>query len=179
MYDNTPPLEIYTDRLPDKAAPGVFETISMELESLLCVLDEAAETQLSHPLTPQRAARLNTILAGFSSVLRDLQYVVGKYQSLGTNDKSAWDQLKFGNEDIAEIRSRLVMNMSFLTTFRRFDFWPTYPSTSLTRLMPVLLLEPRHLKEKPHQDESLVLGSGWSSSQPRDRSLQQGRTRSL
>ena len=124
MYDNTSPLEIYIDRLPDKAAPGVFETISMELESLLCVLDEAAETQLSHPLTAQRAARLNTILAGFSSVLRDLQYVVGKYQSLGTNDKSAWDQLKFGNEDIAEIRSRLVMNMSFLTTFRRFAFWP-------------------------------------------------------
>ena len=125
MYDNISPLDIHIDRLPDKAAPGVFETISMELESLLCVLDEAAETQLSHPLTAQRAARLNTILAGFSSVLRDLQYVVGEYQSLGTNDRSAWDQLRFGNEDIAEIRSRLVMNMSFLTTFRRFAFWPT------------------------------------------------------
>ena len=145
----------------------------MELDSLLCVLDEAAETQLSHPLTAQRAARLNTILAGFSSVLRDLQYVVGKYQSLGTDDKSAWDQLKFGNEDISEIRSRLVMNMSFLTTFRRFAFWPTYPSTSLTKLMPVLLLE-------LHQNESTVLGSGWSSSQfPRECSLQQVRMRPL
>ncbi|KAK0509611.1 hypothetical protein JMJ35_008005 [Cladonia borealis] len=101
-----------------KAAPGVFEKISMELESLVCVLDEAAETQLSHPLTPQREARLNTILAGFNSVLHDLQYVVQQYQTLGTNDRNAWDQLKFGNEDIAEIRSRLIMNMTFLTTFR-------------------------------------------------------------
>ena len=145
----------------------------MELESLLCVLDEAAETQLSHPLTAQRAARLNTILAGFSSVLCDLQYVVGKYQSLGTNDKSAWDQLKFGNEDISEIRSRLVMNMSFLTTFRRFAFYPTYPSISLTESTPVLSLE-------PHQNESTVLGSGWSSSQStREWSLQQVRMRPL
>lgn len=125
MYDKTSLLEIYTDRLPDKAAPGVFKTISMELESLVCVLDEAADCQLSHPLTPQRAARLCTILAGFSSVLHDLQFVVEKYQCLGTSDRSVWDQLKFGNEDIAEIRSRLVMNMSFLTTFRRFAFWPT------------------------------------------------------
>lgn len=132
MYDNTSLVEIYTDRLPDKAAPGVFETISMELESLVCVLDEAADSQLSHPLNPQRKARLNTILAGFSSVLKELQDVVQKYQSLGTNEKNPWDQLKFGNEDIAEIRSRLIMNMAFLTTFRRFADWPTYLLTSLT-----------------------------------------------
>ena len=104
----------------------------MELESLVCVLDEAAECQLSHPLTPQREARLNTILAGFDSVLKDLNYVVQKYQKLGTNEKSAWDQLKFGNEDIAEIRSRLVMNISLLTAFRRFAVCPTYTLTSLT-----------------------------------------------
>lgn len=104
----------------------------MELESLVCVLDEAADTRLSHPLTPRREARLSTILAGFDSVLRDLEYVVEKYQSLGTNERCAWDRLQFGNEDITEIRSRLVMNMSFLTTFRRFAVWPTYPLTPLT-----------------------------------------------
>ena len=132
MYDSTSLLQIYTDRLPDQAAPKEFETISTELQQLICVLDEAAETQLSHPLTPRREARLNTILAGFSSVLHDLQYVVGKYESLGTHNRSAWDQLKFGNEDISEIRSRLVMQMQFLTTFRRFAFSPTCLVTSLT-----------------------------------------------
>ena len=104
----------------------------MELESLVCVLDEAADSRLSHPLTPRREARLNTILAGFDSVLHDLEYVVHEYRSLGTNERNAWHQLRFGNEDIAEIRSRLSMNMQFLTTWRRFAVCPTYPLTSLT-----------------------------------------------
>lgn len=60
---------------------------------------------------------MDTILAGFNRVLKDLQFIVVKYQSLGTNERSAWDQMKFGTEDIAEIRNRLVINMSFLTTF--------------------------------------------------------------
>ena len=60
---------------------------------------------------------MDTILAGFDRVLQDLQYVVVKYQSLGTNERSAWDQVKFGNEDITEIRNRLAINMLFLTTF--------------------------------------------------------------
>lgn len=94
----------------------------MELESLHCVLEEAADTQLSHPLPPQRQARLKTILDGCTSVLADLQYIVQKYHSLGTDEKSSWDRLRLGGEDIAEIRSRLVFNITLLTAFRRFAF---------------------------------------------------------
>ena len=122
MYDNTSPLERYTDSLPGKAAPGVFETISRELESLHAVLEEAADTQLSHPLPPRRQARLKTILDGCISVLADLQYIVQKYQSLGTDERSTWDRLRLGGEDIAEIRSRLALNITLLTAFRRFAF---------------------------------------------------------
>ena len=132
MYDNTPLLEPYTDRFPGKAAPGVFGTLSRELESLHCVLEEAADTQLSHPLPPRRQARLTTILDGCISVLADLQYIVQKYQSLGTDEKSSWDRLRLGGEDITEIRSRLVFNITLLTAFRRFAFLPTYSLTSLT-----------------------------------------------
>lgn len=132
MYDNTSLLELYADRLPGKAAPGVFGTISKELESLHCVLEEAADTQLSHPLPPRRQARLKTILDGCISVLADLQYIVQKYQSLGTDEKSSWDRLRLGGEDIGEIRSRLVFNITLLTAFRRFAFWLLYPLTSLT-----------------------------------------------
>ena len=132
VYGNTPLLEPYTNRLLGRAAPGVFGTISRELESLHCVLEEAADTQLSHPLPPRRQARLKTILDGCISVLADLQYIVQKYQSLGTDDKSSWDRLRLGGEDIAEIRSRLVFNITLLTAFRRFAFWPTYSLTPLT-----------------------------------------------
>lgn len=132
MYDNTPVPEPYIDRFPGKAAPGVFGTLSRELESLHCVLEEAADTQLSHPLPPRRQARLKTILDGCISVLADLQYIVQKYQSLGTDEKSSWDRLRLGGEDITEIRSRLVFNITLLTAFRRFAFLPIYSLTSLT-----------------------------------------------
>ena len=122
VYDNTPLLESYTYILPGIAAPEVFGNISRELESLHCVLGEAADSQLSHPLPPRREARLKTILDGCVSVLADLQYIVQKYQSLGTDDKSSWDRLRLGGEDIAEIRSRLVLNIMLLTAFRRFVF---------------------------------------------------------
>ena len=131
VYDNTPLLELYTHILPGKAAPQVFGNISGELESLHCVLGEAADSQLSHPLPPRREARLKTILDGCISVLADLQFIVQKYQSLGTDDKSSWDRLRLGGEDIAEIRSRLVLNIMLLTAFRRFVFWPRFPLTSL------------------------------------------------
>lgn len=132
MYNGTSLLQLFSDRFLGKAAPGVFGTISRELESLHCVLEEAADTQLSHPLPPRRQARLKTILDGCISVLADLQYIVQKYQSLGTDDKSSWDRLRLGGEDIAEIRSRLVFNITLLTAFRRFAFWPAYPLISLT-----------------------------------------------
>ena len=132
MYDNTPLPEPYTYRLPGKAAPEVFGNLSRELESLHCVLGEASDSQLSHPLPPRRKARLQTILDGCICVLADLQYIVQKYQSLGTDDKSSWDRLRLGGEDIAEIRGRLVFNITLLTAFRRFVFWQRYPLTSLT-----------------------------------------------
>ena len=121
-----------THILLGKAAPEVFGNISRELESLHCVLGEAADSQLSHPLPPRREGRLKTILDGCVSVLADLQFIVQKYQSLGTDEKSSWDRLRLGGEDIAEIRSRLVLNIMLLTAFRRFVFWPRYPLTSLT-----------------------------------------------
>ncbi|KAL9611965.1 MAG: hypothetical protein Q9167_003405 [Letrouitia subvulpina] len=108
MYDNTSLLEPYTDRLPGKDAPEKFKTVSTEVKSLGCVLEEAADIQLSHPLPPRRQARLQTILDGCISVLADLQYIVQKYHSLGTDEKSSWDRLRLGGEDIAEIRKGLL-----------------------------------------------------------------------
>ncbi len=103
-----------------------------DFDIIKCILEEAADMQSSHPLSTRRQARLKTILDGCVSVLADLQYIVQKYQSLGTDEKSSWDRLRLGNEDIAEIRSRLVCNITLLTAFRRFALWPTYSLTSLT-----------------------------------------------
>ena len=120
MYDNTPLLGPCTHILPGRAAPEVFGNISGELESLQCVLGEAADSQLSQPLPPRREARLKTILDGCVRVLADLQYIVQRYQSLGTDDQRLWDRLRLGGEDITEIRTRLGLNIMLLTAFRRF-----------------------------------------------------------
>ncbi|KAF6223229.1 hypothetical protein HO133_000071 [Letharia lupina] len=100
-----------------KAAPGSFGNISTEVLSLHAVLKESEETLFTHALPPARAERLKVIKDGCDTVLADLQTLVNKYESLGTKSKQTWDRMKWGNEDIAEIRARLTSNITMLTAF--------------------------------------------------------------
>ena len=161
----TDPIVQVSDASAGRAAPGVFATISRELESLHCVLEEAADTQLAQPLPPRRQVRLKVILDNCISVLGDLQYIVQKYHSLGTDDRKAWDKLRLSNEDIAEIRSRLVFNITCLTAFRRFTlvFRPHHGYGVLTSGPIAISLIPGHssdTRRRAHKDH----GNGSSSS---------------
>lgn len=100
-----------------KAAPESFGNISVEVLSLHAVLKEGEETLFVRPLPPARAERLSVIKDGCDKVLVDLQSLVQKYQSLGTQSKRTWDRMKWGNEGIAEIRARLTSNATMLTAF--------------------------------------------------------------
>ena len=81
------------------------------------MLKEGEEILFVHPLPTARAERLNTIKEGCEKVLVDLQNLVEKYESLGTQSKRTWDRMRWGNEDVAEIRARLTSNISLLTAF--------------------------------------------------------------
>ena len=81
------------------------------------VLKEGEETLFTHPLPPARAERLSAIKDGCDRVLADLESLVQKYESLGTQSKRTWDRMKWGNEDIAEIRARLTSNVTMLAAF--------------------------------------------------------------
>ncbi len=81
------------------------------------VLKEGEETLFVGPLSPERAERLRVIKEGCDKVLVDLQRLVERYESLGTQSKRTWDRMKWGNEDIAEIRTRLISNITILTAF--------------------------------------------------------------
>ena len=81
------------------------------------MLKEGEEILFVHPLPTARAERLNTIKEGCEKVLIDLQNLVEKYESLGTQGKRTWDRMRWGNEDVAEIRARLTSNISLLTAF--------------------------------------------------------------
>ncbi len=103
-----------------RAAPGSFSNISIEVLSLHAVLKEADETIFKSPLPPQSQARLKTIGDGCQCVLGDLQALVEKYENLRTQSKRTWDRMKWGAEDIAEIRSRLISSTTMLTAFIRW-----------------------------------------------------------
>ncbi len=81
------------------------------------MLKEGEETLFVSPLSPERAERLKVIKEGCDKVLVDLQRLVEKYESLGTQTKRTWDRMKWGKEDIAEIRTRLISNIAILTAF--------------------------------------------------------------
>ena len=102
-----------------RAAPDSFTNISNEVLSLHAVLKEADETIFKSPQSPERQARLKTIGDGCQYVLDDLQALVDKYESLGTQSKRTWDRINWGSEDISDIRSRLISNATMLTVFIR------------------------------------------------------------
>ena len=106
-----------TNQWVGKAAPGSFENISAEVLSLHAVLKEGEETLFVSPLSPERAERLKVIKDGCDKVLVDLQRLVERYESLGTQSKRTWDRMKWGKEDIAEIRTRLISNITILTAY--------------------------------------------------------------
>lgn len=81
------------------------------------MLKEAEETLFTRPIPLARAERLKVIKDGCDKVLVDLQSLVEKYESLGTQSKRTWDRMGWGNEDIAEIRARLTSNITVLTAF--------------------------------------------------------------
>ncbi|KAK3167526.1 hypothetical protein OEA41_010653 [Lepraria neglecta] len=63
------------------------------------------------------AWRLKTILDGCKGLLTDLQNLVTRYQRLGAQAKYTWDRMRWGNEDLAEIRGPPVSIITLLGAF--------------------------------------------------------------
>ncbi|PGH06016.1 hypothetical protein GX51_02607 [Blastomyces parvus] len=118
-----------------KSAPSSFASLSSEVLSLHALLREAEEAlfpggQTHDDCTAGRTARktpaalplsaqenLRVIADGCNGVLVDLQSLIDRYESLGRKKSNAWGRVKWGVEDIGELRSRLASNVSMLNTF--------------------------------------------------------------
>ncbi|KAK2805129.1 hypothetical protein FQN50_006374 [Emmonsiellopsis sp. PD_5] len=114
-----------------KSAPASFASLSSDVLSLHAVLKEAEETlfpqQYDSPkekqrhhstsLSPTAQENLRTITDGCHAVLVDLQLLLDRYESIGRKRSNAWERVKWGSEDLAELRSRLMTNVSMLNTF--------------------------------------------------------------
>jgi len=75
-----------------KAALEIFRNISTEVLSMHDVLKEVEEAldDHPHPLPQSKLDGLNYILAGSRDALSDLEALLGKYESLGTQSKRTW-----------------------------------------------------------------------------------------
>jgi hypothetical protein len=106
-----------------KDAPESFKNISTEVLSLHVVLKEVEESLSSYSLPQSKQASLGSIASGCQDVLRDLQSLVDKYKSLGSQTKRTWDRLRWHSNDIAELRARLTSNIMLLTAFLRYKLY--------------------------------------------------------
>jgi hypothetical protein len=103
-----------------KDAPESFKNISLEVLSLHAVLKETEETLLGHPLPPSKVAGLATVTNGCKDVLQNLESLIVKYESLGSNSRRTWDRMRWHSDDITELRARLTSNVVLLTGYIRY-----------------------------------------------------------
>ncbi|KAI0105212.1 hypothetical protein GGR51DRAFT_519911 [Nemania sp. FL0031] len=95
-----------------------FQRLSGDVASLHVVLKET-EDYLGEfsDLDTSRINRLQILTDSCQNTLNDLEKLLRSYESLGTQVQRTWDRFRFGLHDLADIRSRLVSNVTLLTAF--------------------------------------------------------------
>ena len=89
--------------------------VSIEVASLHLVLHEAKETV--DELSASKGEDLRQLINGCKSVLQELEELLQKYKSLGTQSRRTWDRLRWGRGPVKDIRQRLVSSTASLTSF--------------------------------------------------------------
>ena len=98
-----------------REAPRDFQTVSIEVASLHLVLHEAKET--AHELSASKGEDLRQLINGCKSVLQELEELLQRYKSLGTQSRRTWDRLRWGRGPVKDIRQRLISSTASLTSF--------------------------------------------------------------
>ena len=94
-----------------------FKSLSTHVAALHTVLKEI-EDQISEQ-TPNMilTERLTTLGETCRGVLIDIESLLRKYASLESQTQRVWDRMRWGLEDIRELRGRLVSSITLLTAF--------------------------------------------------------------
>ena len=112
-----------------KESSNEFNRIASEVASLHVVIKETEENlQESQGLSLSRDARLTILVDGCKDVLNDLEKLLENYESLGTQAQRTWDRMRWGLEELADVRSRIISNTTLLTAFNssltKYDYPP-------------------------------------------------------
>jgi hypothetical protein len=100
-----------------KDAPESLRNLSQDLLSFHAVLREAEETIFARSISSSRQRRLKAVHDGCFAVLMDVQGLIEKYENMNTQGKRTWERVKWGTENVTELRARLTSNAAFLNTF--------------------------------------------------------------
>lgn len=102
-----------------KDSSDEFKRISQEVASLHVVIKETEEylSESKGLSSPTREQRLATLIEGCDEVLKTLKRLLDGYDTLGTQAQRTWDRMRWGLEDLAEVRSKIISNTTLLTAF--------------------------------------------------------------
>ena len=100
-----------------KESSGSYAELSSEVLALNAVVKETEELLSHQDLTPKQRVILTTCRQGCEDVLKDLEELLIKYESLGTKSQRTFDRVGFGTHDINGLRLRLISNVSMLDAF--------------------------------------------------------------
>jgi hypothetical protein len=98
-------------------APKDYLVVSNEVASLQLVLSQVQETIDGKELTAEKKDNLGIIVKGCSATLQELQALLKKRKSLGTQSRRTWDRLSWGKEQVDDIRQQVISNTDLLTSF--------------------------------------------------------------
>jgi len=101
-----------------KDAPEDFSEFSGEVGSL-CIILNGTKRLFSEqpPLDAEEAASLRVVSDGVSVLLRDLNRLLTRSTSLGTQSKRLRDRLRMGIEDKKALRLRVLSQVALLNAF--------------------------------------------------------------
>jgi hypothetical protein len=104
-----------------KDASEEFRQAAADVMSLHAVLHETEDLLREHgeggQLETSRAHRLQMLCDGCRPPLEELEGLVRRYDSLGTQAQRTWDRMRFGLKDLSDVRSRLVCSTTLLNAF--------------------------------------------------------------
>jgi hypothetical protein len=102
-----------------KDSSADFAQLATELQSLYVVLAETTDflRENEDDVDTSRRNRLSMLHDGCCDVLRDMQALHARYESLGTQQQRTWDRMRFGMKDLTELRGRLVSCTTLLTAW--------------------------------------------------------------
>lgn len=101
-----------------KDSSDEFKRIAHEVANLhVCIKETEEHLEESKELSPTREQKLYHLTEGCSEVLAELKRLVDGYESLGTQAQRTWDRMRWGLEDLADVRSKIIVNTTNLTAF--------------------------------------------------------------